>query len=274
MKDNLPNYLNPHNIDPSRIEPAHIDTPPGNDSIRPGMNKCGMLNAECEMREGAPFDEYGMQIALAGGDWSKGIQDHAERNGPFLSDSRLRHFVRHEQPPTMSNAEAIEVLKHIETDIYGRIAIGKAIDALQLNLNGNAIGALQFNDTSAELQAHSHTHTSYSQPGISLLPKAVCPRCGKYMTETGFMNAGVIQCSLHTWLCKECGIRREQAYDWPNFQPQEWHRPTYSIKGGEWIGEDEPKKLKAALEALPPLPKVDTPFGFERIGGDWEETAE
>ena len=130
MKDNLPNYLNPHNIDPSRIEPAHIDTPPGNDSIRPGMNKCGMLNAECEMREGAPFDEYGTQIALAGGDWSKGIQDHAERNGPFLSDSRLRHFVRHEQPPTMSNAEAIEVLKHIETDIYGRIAIGKAIDAL------------------------------------------------------------------------------------------------------------------------------------------------
>ena len=130
MKDNLPNYLNPHNIDPSRIEPAHIDTPPGNDSIRPGQNKCGMPNAECEMREGAPFDEYGMQIALAGGDWSKGIQDHAEQYGSFLSDSRLRHFVRHEQPPTMSNDEAIEVLKHIETDIYGRIAIVKAIDAL------------------------------------------------------------------------------------------------------------------------------------------------
>ena len=35
MRDNLPNYLNMHNIDPCRIEPARIDTPPGNDSIRP-----------------------------------------------------------------------------------------------------------------------------------------------------------------------------------------------------------------------------------------------
>ena len=86
MKDNLPNYLNPHNIDPSRIEPAHIDTPPGNDSIRPGMN-------------------IGT-VAVVG------------KGRPKL------------QLPTMSNAEAIEVLKHIETDIYGRIAIVKAIDAL------------------------------------------------------------------------------------------------------------------------------------------------
>lgn len=38
MRDNMPNYLNMHNIDPGRIEPARIDTPPGNDSIRPGMN--------------------------------------------------------------------------------------------------------------------------------------------------------------------------------------------------------------------------------------------
>jgi hypothetical protein len=97
---------------------------PGFDSIRPGQNKCGMP-------EGAPFDEYGVQIGLAGGEWTKGIQDYAEQVGPFPSDSRLRHFVRHGQPPTMSNADAIEVLKHIETDIYGRIAIGKAIDALR-----------------------------------------------------------------------------------------------------------------------------------------------
>lgn len=34
MKDNYPNYLNLHNIDPARIEPAHIDNPPGFDSIR------------------------------------------------------------------------------------------------------------------------------------------------------------------------------------------------------------------------------------------------
>lgn len=86
MKDNLPNYLNPHNIDPSRIEPAHIDQAPGFDSIRPGMN-------------------IGT-VAVVG------------KGRPKL------------QLPTMSNAEAIEVLMHIETDIYGRIAIAKAIDAL------------------------------------------------------------------------------------------------------------------------------------------------
>ena len=78
---------------------------------------------------GKAFSE-GIKIALVGGDWSKGIQDHAEQYGPFPSDSRLRHFVRHGQPPAMSNAEAIKILENIETDIYGRIAIAKAIDAL------------------------------------------------------------------------------------------------------------------------------------------------
>lgn len=78
---------------------------------------------------GKAFSEE-IKSALVGSDWSKGIQDHAERYGPFPSDSRLRHFVRHEQPPTMSNAEAIEILMHIEADIYGQIAIAKAIDAL------------------------------------------------------------------------------------------------------------------------------------------------
>lgn len=34
MKDNLPNYLNLHNMNAGRVEPARIDTPPGNDSIR------------------------------------------------------------------------------------------------------------------------------------------------------------------------------------------------------------------------------------------------
>lgn len=33
-------------------------------------------------------------------------------------------------PPTMSNVDAINILKNIETDIYGRIAISKAIGAL------------------------------------------------------------------------------------------------------------------------------------------------
>jgi len=86
MKDNLPNYLNPHNIDPSRIEPAHIEDLPGFDSIRPGMN-----------------------IGTVG---------VVGRGHPKL------------QLPTMSNVDAINILKNIETDIYGRIAIAKAIDAL------------------------------------------------------------------------------------------------------------------------------------------------
>lgn len=202
MKDNLPNYLNPHNIDPSRIAPAHIDTPPGNDSIRPGMH-------------------IGT-VAVVG------------KGRPKL------------QPPTMSNSDAIKILEKIETDIYGRIAIGKAIDALRLNLNGNAIGALQFNDTSAELTdsgrpAHSHTFHDL---------KAICPRCGKYMTETGSITAAVIECTIHTWWCRECDIQRQQAHDFPYFQPQKWHWVQYSFRGGEWIREDEPEKLKAALEAL------------------------
>lgn len=42
---------------------------------------------------------------------------------------KLRHFIN--QPLTMSNAEAINILEHIETDIYGKIAISKAIEALR-----------------------------------------------------------------------------------------------------------------------------------------------
>lgn len=34
MKDNFPNYLNYHGIDPGRVEPARVDNSPGNDSIR------------------------------------------------------------------------------------------------------------------------------------------------------------------------------------------------------------------------------------------------
>ena len=71
MRDNMPNYLNMHNIDPGRVEAARIDAPPGNDSIRPG--------------------------------WA-----HA-----------------------MDKAEAIRNLERLETDIFGRIAISKAIDALR-----------------------------------------------------------------------------------------------------------------------------------------------
>lgn len=36
---------------------------------------------------------------------------------------------------------------------------------------------------------------------------------------------------------------------------------------------DHPEEF-AYWMPVPPLPEVDTPFGFERIGGDWEETAE
>lgn len=52
--------------------------------------------------------------------------DDKEMGKAFSEGMITRH------PPTMSNAEAIEVLENIETDIYGRIAISKAIDALRV----------------------------------------------------------------------------------------------------------------------------------------------
>ena len=73
MRDNMRNYLNMHNIDPGRVEPARIDAPPGNDSIRPGADK----------------------------------------------------------DPQMSNAAGAEILKNLEVDINRRVAIGKAIEALE-----------------------------------------------------------------------------------------------------------------------------------------------
>jgi hypothetical protein len=157
--------------------------------------------------------------------------------------------------------QAAEVLEKFQKGIYGYGGkVGVAIDT--------AIAALR-GPVQEPITGYSHTHRLYSQS-----PEAICPKCGKPMDESGFFPAGVIECNLYRWKCIDCDIRREQAHDWPNFQPREWHRPLYSVKGGEWIGEDETEKLKAALDTLPPLPKVDTPFGFERIGGDWEETAE
>lgn len=141
----------------------------------------------------------------------------------------------------MSNNEAIEILENIETGIYGKIAIAKAIDALRL-----ADKETILNDDGNP--AYSHTHKPYSPPSINQPPEAICPKCGKSMDESGFFPAGVIECNLYHWNCIDCGIRREQAHDWPNFQPREWHRPLYSIRGGEWIREDETEKLKAALD--------------------------
>ena len=74
------------------------------------------------------------------------------------------------------------------------------------------------------------------------------------MRETGSTVAAVIQCTLHNWWCEDCGITRRQAQDYADFNPREWHRVLYMVQGGEWIGEDEPEKLKAALDALPALP--------------------
>jgi hypothetical protein len=48
---------------------------------------------------------------------------------PFYPNDQAKPFDI--QPITMSNSEAIEALTRIEADIYGRIAIAKAIDALR-----------------------------------------------------------------------------------------------------------------------------------------------
>ena len=46
------------------------------------------------------------------------------------SKSQIKRFTV--RRPGMSNSEAIEILENIETGIYGKIAIAKAIDALRL----------------------------------------------------------------------------------------------------------------------------------------------
>lgn len=80
-----------------------------------------------DKKMGKAFSE-GIKIALVGGECSKSLGDDTAQLGGWPSRSRLRHFIN--QPIEMSNTEAISILEKIETDIYGRIAIGKAIDAL------------------------------------------------------------------------------------------------------------------------------------------------
>ena len=53
---------------------------------------------------------------------TKNAEDGTE-NGTNARDINVRS--------KMTTAEAIRILENIETDIYGRIAVGKAIDALQ-----------------------------------------------------------------------------------------------------------------------------------------------
>lgn len=80
-----------------------------------------------------------------------------------------------------------------------------------------------------------------------------CPKCNSNMVETGKIIAAVIQCDLYNWICKNCNIKRQQAYDWSYFNPREWHRVLYSINNGEWIAEDEIEKLKNILDNYIPL---------------------
>ena len=104
MKDNFPNYLNPHNIDPSRI-----DVPPGNDSIRPLRdNKV----------EQSPVEIVGDEITIDPKSYRVDVAPGFDSIRPLCA-------------PTMSNDEAIRILADIETDIYGRVAIWKAIEALK-----------------------------------------------------------------------------------------------------------------------------------------------
>ena len=135
--DNLPNYLDMHNIDPGRVEPAHIDAPPGFDSIRPGKN-------------------IGT-VAVVG---------------------RGR---RELQPLTMSNADAIRTLENIETDIYGQVALLKAISALRLGdkiNNPDMIWAIVPGDDGVTLKClDAHCLSSEAQisieSGIEIIDKAI-----------------------------------------------------------------------------------------------------
>ena len=137
MRDNMPNYLNMYNMDPSRVEAAPMRN----------AKPCGlMLNAECGMlncgeAQAAPAESDGEDAGaehlekLPGNDSIRpgqkiGTVAFVGRGCPkFEFSDTAKPFDL--QPITMSNAEAIEALTRIETDIYGRIAIAKAIDALR-----------------------------------------------------------------------------------------------------------------------------------------------
>ncbi len=126
MKDNTPNYLNPHNMDPSRVEAApmlnaecgmhndgedaeaaHLEKLPGNDSVRPGQ-RIGTVGFVGHGR-----DKSLLNVCTA-------FLSQPEQGKPCA-----------DKLPTMSNDKAIKILERIETDIYGKIAISKAIDALR-----------------------------------------------------------------------------------------------------------------------------------------------
>jgi hypothetical protein len=183
MKDNYPNYLNPHNVDPSRVEPPRRrETVPVKPVVvddwvmcpacgsQPGIWVCGGVS---DGEDGGPmwvgpsycptcgqpldlsdlndptierrieripgFDSIrpGQRIGTVGvvGRGCRHFALDAEQvrqmlhGSPFYPNDQAKPFDI--QPITMSNSEAIEALTRIEADIYGRIAIAKAIDALR-----------------------------------------------------------------------------------------------------------------------------------------------
>ena len=92
---------------------SKFNNPPGFDSIRPGqrIGTVGVVGRGCRH---FALDADQVRQMLHG--------------SPFYPHDQAKPFDI--QPITMSNSEAIEALTHIEADIYGRIAIRKAIDAL------------------------------------------------------------------------------------------------------------------------------------------------
>ena len=124
VRDNLTNYLNPSGIEP------FIPTKNAGNSTD-GAEDINVLSTMTTTETSIDYlpDISVKPIGREGGNWSKSLGDDAEKIGGWPSKSPSRHSIN--QSISMSIAEAIRILENIETDIYGRIAIGKLIDALR-----------------------------------------------------------------------------------------------------------------------------------------------
>ena len=91
--------------------------------------------------------------------------------------------------------------------------------------------------------AHAHPHARFvpdeREKFSELEPQAICPLCQKEMTFVLSNYVGTIGCFLYTWICEQCDIRREQAYDDKQFYPRQWHRVKYIFPDNVFMFEDE-----------------------------------
>ena len=100
---------------------------------------------------------------------------------------------------------------------------------------------MDLHNMSAHANAHPHAHfvPDEREKLSELAPQAICPLCQKEMTFVLSYYTGVIACFIYTWICEQCEIRREQAYDDTQFRQRQWHRVKYIFPDNTSVYEDE-----------------------------------